>query len=318
MIADDYAALAAAQAQEEAARLDAQGAPLSGLFVRRACPICGDDGEQPALFSKAGMEIVRCRRCPMVYSRSILGAEAERAFYGDTAFQQRYLRLKRNAGYAELETRKSRYIVERLARFVSPPGRLLEIGCGTGRFLQQARMAGWTVLGVEPNAAFAAECRREGLPVIETWFPQATAEADGRRYDAVVLLDVLEHAAQPVALLAAVRSRVAAAGVVAIQVPNFDSLLLALEGERSPVICHGHWNYFTGESLERCARAAGLRPLYRETVISELDRIGDYPRSRVAEALAALRPGAAMPDQPSAEWIHRLELGHKILAFFAA
>jgi len=102
--------------------------------------------------------------------------------------------------------------------------------------------------------------------------------------------------------------------VIVIQVPNFDSLLVRLEGAASSVICHGHWNYFTPVTLERCLRAADVEPLGSETIISEVDRIAAFPRERIA-ALALEICGHAPPAQgPDAHWLHAQRLGYKVLA----
>jgi len=260
---------------------------------------------------------VRCRRCPMVYSRTVLEASADRAFYGATEFQAEYLRLRRNASYVALEARKCRYILEHLGRHAVVPGRLLEVGSGAGGLLDAAREAGWSVLGIEPNPNLAAECERRGLRVLRGWFPDALGGERGS-FEAIAMLDVLEHALDPVTLLRAARERLAAGGIVAIQVPNFDSLILRLEGERSAVICHSHWNYFTCESLQRCAALAGLRALHVETIISELDRVQEYPVAVIAARAAEIRAQSPLPERLDPEWLHRQRMGHKVLAYFAA
>ncbi len=311
-----YRALASVQAREDEARSEAIGGSRAALSRRGGCPLCGDDGEQPALYCKAGMEVVRCRHCPMVYSRTVLEESADRAFYGATEFQAEYLRLRRNASYAALEARKCRYILEHLARHAAVTGRLLEVGSGAGGLLEAAREAGWTVLGIEPNSSLAVECERRGLRVLRGWFPEALGGERG--FEAIAMLDVLEHALDPVALLRAARERLAAGGILAIQVPNFDSLILRLEGERSAVICHSHWNYFTCESLERCAALAGLRTLHTETIISELDRVQEFPVAEIAARAAEIGAHSPLPARLDPEWLHRQRMGHKVLAYFAA
>jgi 2-polyprenyl-3-methyl-5-hydroxy-6-metoxy-1,4-benzoquinol methylase len=79
------------------------------------------------------------------------------------------------------------------------PGRLLEIGCGSGVFLDRMRSRGWDVQGVEidPNAVKAAETF--GVPIYvgtvqEAGYPSAY-------FDAITMNHVIEHVHNPIALL---------------------------------------------------------------------------------------------------------------------
>lgn len=309
--AEAYRTLAAAQARESDAQLDA-------VVRRRSCPLCGAAGSGAVLHAKHGLEVVRCAGCRLVYSRVIFDAASDRAFYGPTPFQDSYLRLKRNDAYKALERRKCRYIVERASQHVGRSGRrLLEIGSGSGRLLEAGRDAGWQVLGIEPNPDFAREARSHGCKVLEGWFPQALPAACGS-FHLIALLDVIEHADDPVGLLEATRARLAPGGVVALQVPNYDSLLGRLEGDASPVVCHGHWNYFDPASLSACAARAGLRTLELETIITELDRIGAYPALRIAAAAKAVCGRLPPQGGLTPDWLHEQRMGLKLFGLFAA
>lgn len=304
-----YSRLDAAQSSEDGAR----AGESQGLRIRRPCPLCGRAGDTQPAMRKAGLELVRCTSCGMAYSRTMVEEAADRTFYGATGFQAAYLGLKKVPAYAALEQLKCRYIMEALGRWHAP-GRLLDIGCGAGRLLEAALSLGWTATGIEPNPLFVAHCRERGLDVLEGWFPAA---APGR-YDAVSLLDVLEHAADPVRLLEDVRAVLAAGGMVVVQVPNFDSLAVQADGMASPVVCHGHWNYFDAASLRRCAGLAGFRVAGIETVISEVDRLLRHPRDAIAAALARVRPGLSLPESVGPGWLHEHLMGYKLLAYLEA
>ena len=308
--AEAYTMLATAQARDADAQVDA-------VVRRRSCPLCCTAGNGELLHEKHGLEVVRCTGCRLVYSKVIFDAASDRAFYGRTPFQDSYLRLKRNDAYSALERRKCRYIVERAARHVGlGGGRLLEIGSGSGRLLEAAREAGWQALGIEPNPDFAREARAHGCDILEGWFPEALPAERGK-FNVVALLDVIEHADDPVALLTAARERLAAGGVIVLQVPNYDSLLMRLEGDASPVLCHGHWNYFDAASLRACAARARLRPMEVETIITELDRISAYPETKVGAAVRTIcgHPPPAQGLTP--EWMHMHLMGLKLFGLFA-
>lgn len=312
----NYTALDRAWLETASGALDASGAFRPGVAIERDCPVCGAAGAAARpLFEKLGMRIVECPGCGLTFSRTVLDDAHDRALYVQSAAQTGYQDLKRNAAYASLERIKSRYIVERLGDFRAPPGRLLDIGPGSGKLLEAAAEAGWEALGIEANEEFAAVSRAPGVRVIHGFFPGVLPA--GERFEAIALLDVIEHLREPLPLLRTAAARLAPGGVVAIQVPNVASLLVQLEGARNSNYCHGHWSHFNPRTLAALGRAAGLETLAVETFISEIDRIRAFPAGEVA-ATARRLAGVEPPVNFDAEWLHEHGLGYKVLAFFKA
>jgi hypothetical protein len=132
-----------------------------------------------------------------------------------------------------------------------------------------------------------------------------------------VLLDVLEHIAEPHLFLTAVRQYLAPGGWLAVQVPNFRSLLLTIEGSHNNNICHGHWSYFESATLVELLGRNGFETRFLETYISELDRILAYPDAAIAAAWKTLL--GVSPEQPrslNANQLHTDMLGYKLFGLF--
>jgi 2-polyprenyl-3-methyl-5-hydroxy-6-metoxy-1,4-benzoquinol methylase len=101
-------------------------------------------------------------------------------------------------------------------------GYLLDVGCGSGRFLSLMRRAGWQVAAVEPDpraAAVAAD--RYGIAVCAGGLGEAALPE--RVFDAVVLSHVVEHVADPLSLLAGCRRVLRPGGRLALSTPNVES-----------------------------------------------------------------------------------------------
>jgi SAM-dependent methyltransferase len=309
----DYRALAGAWQETAEGALGADGRFQDRALRHRDCPLCATArASAEPLFTKLGMDIVRCAGCGLTYSATMLAPEFDRRLYVDSASQASYIDLKENEAYAALERVKCRYLVERLGDYLAP-ATLLDVGPGSGRFLEAAADAGWQGLGVEANAQFAAACRARGLAIAEGFFPECPP--GDARFDAIAMLDVVEHLGDPAGFLGDGLRRLNAGGVLVLQVPNVKSLLVALEGARNSNFCHGHWNHFDPATLERLAASAGLETLAMETIISELDRIEAFPRPQVDSAIRRIA-GVEPPAVLDPGWLHAHGMGYKVLGFF--
>ena len=136
-------------------------------------------------------------------------------------------------------------------------GRLLDVGCGTGRYLMTMAAAGWQVEGVDLSPAAVRVCREAGLVVHHGTLPSVALEATS--FDAVTLRATLEHVPSPLTTLRAARALLRPGGRLMIIVPNFGSLAVAWFGSA----CFGlglpwHLTHFTPYTLTRFLDKAGF------------------------------------------------------------
>lgn len=99
-----------------------------------------------------------------------------------------------------------------------PPGRILDVGCGAGQFLDRLQRAGWETWGVEisPDAAERARLRGHQVAVGHL----VTLDLPSASFDAVRLWHTLEHVHDPVPLLRSCRRLLKPEGTLIIGVPN--------------------------------------------------------------------------------------------------
>lgn len=147
-----------------------------------------------------------------------------------------------------------------IAHLRRPPGRLLDVGCGKGRFLTRAAARGWRAIGMErmhPQAV-AAHAAAPNASLVEGELA-ARPFRDGT-VDVATAWHVLEHLASPGVALAALFDIVRPGGVLACEVPNFASWQARAWG---PSWFHldapRHLVHFTPDSLERLVETSGFR-----------------------------------------------------------
>lgn len=298
--------------------LDEQGVFRDGITHTRNCPCCEARWEDATtVYTVHGMHILQCRRCELVYSREVINRQADDARYRQSNAMNMHMALHVNEAYAGLESAKARYIVECLRTIVrGNVVSLLDIGCSTGSILKAATAIGWKAVGIDLNGKAVKIARDQGFNALAGGFPQDLPAGIGP-FTVVTMLDVLEHAEDPVEFLESVSKCLTPNGLIAVQVPNLNSLLIRIEGTRNNNICHGHWTYFTPETLKKVAVKAGLETLTLETYISEIDRILAHPPEEVIQAARVLTGKKVEIADVHAGWIHKQLLGYKIFVILS-
>lgn len=104
-----------------------------------------------------------------------------------------------------------------------PPGRLLDVGCGSGDYLALMRDLGWEVEGIEPDPRAVEQALTvHGLEV------QCAVPEEGRfpaaSFDLVTMIHVIEHVQDPQALMATCRRWLRPGGRLIVVTPNTGSL----------------------------------------------------------------------------------------------
>jgi SAM-dependent methyltransferase len=247
----------------------------------RACWICGGADLRPvtrAIFefsayaeqdpelaelTGARIDLLRCAACGFGQPA---GLPALPDYFGrmyDQRWSDAWMEAEFHEGTKDLIFRATlRDLAGRL-----PPARrsLLDLGAHVGRLIHMAAKEGWRAEGVELNprtSAYAA--RATGLPVHRA--DLRDLQAEGRRYGAVTLVDVLEHIAEPVGALHAVRAVLEPGGWIAVKVPHGPAQLLkerirgrVFRGYR-PTVADNlvHVSHFTPRALRMALEQAGF------------------------------------------------------------
>jgi SAM-dependent methyltransferase len=168
-------------------------------------------------------------------------------------------------------------------------GRLVEIGCAYGVFLDVAR-AHFDVVGFEVSEAAASRARARGLSVRATAPSDDLLRASGP-FDCAVMLDVIEHLERPEDVLRALRPHVK--GPLLLTTGDFGSLLSRAMGRRWRLMTPPqHLHFFTQSSLRALLERTGWR-------ILEIRR----PAKLVPVRLAVHQLGRFLPVRPASEWI---------------
>jgi len=108
------------------------------------------------------------------------------------------------------------------------PGKLLDVGCGSGSYGASLLRLGWSVDGIEPDRAAAERALRAGLRVQTCSIEEA--ELPPAHYDVITFWHVLEHLEDPVNALRRARASLRKGGILYIEVPNWSGIMARLTG----------------------------------------------------------------------------------------
>ncbi len=183
-----------------------------------SCRLCGSTDTRRRI-QLEGYAVHRCNACTAVFSD--LTAQRAATLYDAEYFTEEFgpyfAALFGDADDTPIREHFTAYL-DALERVV-PGGRLLDVGCAAGLFLDVARGRGWQVQGVEISEHAASVAReRRGIDVIVGDVMDVSLPA--QHFDAVTMLDVLEHIIDPGELLDGVRGLIRPGGALMLVLPN--------------------------------------------------------------------------------------------------
>jgi SAM-dependent methyltransferase len=137
-------------------------------------------------------------------------------------------------------------------------GRLLDVGCAAGFFLQVAKERGWQVQGVEPAAYVADYAQNQlGLEVFKGTLEEAQFPEES--YEVVTIWDALEHMPDPHKTLTQVHHLLKPEGLLVLSTHNIDSWLAKMMGVRWYQFgLQLHLYYFSPGTLTQILRDTGF------------------------------------------------------------
>jgi 2-polyprenyl-3-methyl-5-hydroxy-6-metoxy-1,4-benzoquinol methylase len=147
----------------------------------------------------------------------------------------------------------------------SHPLRVLDIGCGSGRFLRILKGLGHDVIGLEISAAAVEAAKQSGVKAVVGNAESRVGLADvGADFDVITTLDVLEHTFDPPQVLRHLTALLKPGGCFIVSVPNvacftarWQILCGRFPSEPSGIFDSGHIRWFTRSNLEAYVAKAG-------------------------------------------------------------
>lgn len=224
--------------------------------VKTPCNLCGQKNYKK-IFTIGEFSICRCQNCHLVFVNPQPTEKALNDYYNnqyaiDFKFYQRQV------------SKKSHRLLNLMGRFIDK-GCMLEIGCSYGCFLKSAREWGWEVRGVEISPVTSHFARKEYNLPVTTGFIGNINFAD-KEFDSVVMWHVLEHDLNPRGLLEKIYHYLRPNGILALTLPNINSLSARILGRYwLNLIPPAHLYQFSPFTIKRMLENSGFQIVHLKT-----------------------------------------------------
>ena len=214
------------------------------------CELCNSSDEKQPFYPE--ISIVKCPNCGLVfYNGESIG--------GASLYNKEYFNGKEYFDYVS-EKNIIQYNFSRFIKFLSklvPRGRLFEIGCAYGFFLELAQKY-WTVSGVDvvPEGVQHA---RDMLHLDVLLADFLSLEDPPESFDIICMWDTVEHLQHPVRFIEKAGQWLKPGGILVMTTPNIDSYVARLRKKRwRQIHPPTHLYYFSVQTLSSAVKKAGL------------------------------------------------------------
>ncbi len=240
--------------------------------VSANCPVCDGTVAQPLLI-KDGYQIVTCDFCSTQF------VEPRPSFAELTTFYNRpEYYTNAEFGYTDYmaEERQIRKIarrrLSRINAIARKRGRLADLGCAAGFFLDEAVRSGWTVVGTELSAEMRAYIRQR----FQFHVSPDGAEFRSDSLDVITMWEYIEHVVNPLQEIRRVAEWLRPGGMLCISTPNTSHLQARIQPadwwEYKPP---AHLTFFTATTLEQLLNRAGFQVIQTRYIVPILPISGN-------------------------------------------
>jgi SAM-dependent methyltransferase len=215
-----------------------------------SCPVCGGTS-LTGRWEVNGYTIAKCEGCSLLFVQNQVTTEELAAHYAGVT----------DDAYDDANVECLNYYYQKLGEMIRrrypQPGKLLDIGCSRGWFLDV--MTGWECHGNEIAAAYAATaCERYGDRVVLGPFEDYPMREG--YFDVITLQDVFDHIRDPLSTLEKCHRLLRAGGLIVIKVHNISCLYAKVSGKSFyAVVPPTHLFYYDGRTLNLALSNSGFQ-----------------------------------------------------------
>lgn len=209
------------------------------IKAHNSCLVCSSSKFRPLKeYQKA--HLVKCSDCGFVFSGLIPSAQELEDCYGAYG---------RNDFLSPVTIKRYHEILDNFEPF-RKTNRLIDVGCGIGYFLEEAKKRGWDVYGTEYTDQAMDICNGKGIKMSKGKLDPTHYELGA--FDIVTSFEVLEHINNPIEEVKSFYKILRSGGLLYFTTPNFNAFERYYLKESYNVVCYPeHLSYYTKRTMNR-------------------------------------------------------------------
>ena len=231
------------------------------------CNLCGSD-DTKTMYVKADhigdkkiFNIVQCKKCGLVYVNPRHNLKAARERYSREWFKGGAYRDYMSAEN-ELKNKFRRKI--KVIEKYKKSGRLLDIGCAAGFFMEVAKESNWETFGVEISEYASNYARERGLNVLTG--DLAEIDFPDEYFDVITMWEVIANLTDPRKNLIEAHRILKKDGLIVISTGNINSIFARFHGINWEILSPGgHLYYFSQKTIGKMLKRTGFEIFRRST-----------------------------------------------------
>jgi SAM-dependent methyltransferase len=227
---------------------------MNGHYRRVPCNLCSSTDLVVCFQAqRSGEQVVRCKRCGLMFYNPQPDPELALTFYSQEYFAKEFPLEERDK---QIELAHGR--LARIEQELGGVGRLLDVGCGVGNFVSTALMRGWRAVGLDivPAAIQDTPSVRDGVMLPGDL--SSARPSDMPLFDVVTMWDVLEHLTDPLGDMRRIANWLRAGGLLVIQTQNTNAVTAVWMGKRWEQFVKYHLYHFSSRNLQMALERSGF------------------------------------------------------------
>lgn len=216
------------------------------------CILCGHDELLP-LERYQNAFLCQCLKCDLIFSDQKPTADE---------IEKLQKRIKWKDHITPEAYKRYSHILDRFEHFRSN-GRILDLDCSHGEFLEMAKERGWNVVGTADTKEALEICKSKGLEMIEGALNLETFEEGS--FDIVCARNIIEHSQTPNEVVQKIHRILRSGGLAYVTTPNFNSFLRFRLKEKYSIISYPlRLVYFTRPTFKKLFKQNDFKILETE------------------------------------------------------